>query len=79
MLSQMDSQQTYLTTSHLRAALGISWYAFEQYLERDVIPLPDAVAGKRPLWLSSSVESIKARIAEYERFKTAAANNFPQP
>jgi len=65
----------YVGTSGLRIALGLTWHKFLDYWEKDVVALPDATAGDRPLWLLSNVESIRAQIAEYERNRSAAIHN----
>jgi len=71
----MDDRPHYVGTSGLRVTLGLTWHKFLDYWEKDVIPACDATVGEKPVWLLSNVESIRERIAEYQRNKSAAIHN----
>jgi hypothetical protein len=71
----MADRPHYLNVSRLREALGYTWFLFQKYWDLDLIPIPDATAGDKPLWLISNVEPIRDRIQEYERAKSAAKFN----
>ena len=70
-------QPQYLATTEVVDALEITFYMWDKYRKLGIVRNPDAYqGGDRPLWLASTVEFIKASIADYEAGIREAEQNF---